>query len=104
METFLDAEWQTEWAELFGHVPAREDVWDDVPERMTNEEQVRFGESIMSTADMMGPAWPSHPELAFVKAQAPGPEFQRALRGEASTEEALTNAAETVRSQTSLGS
>lgn len=104
MESFLSADWQTEWAELFGHVPAREDVWDDVAERMTNEEEVRFGESIMSTADKLGPAWPAHPELAFVKAQAPGPELQKALRGEISAEQALTNAAETVRNQTSLGS
>jgi ABC-type glycerol-3-phosphate transport system substrate-binding protein len=103
IESFLGADWQTEWAELFGHVPAREDVWEDIAEQMTNEEEVRFGESIISTADKMGPAWPSHPELAFVKAQAPGPEFQKALRGELTTEEALNNAAQIVRDQTSLG-
>lgn len=103
MRSFIQPEWQKEWARIFGHVPAREDVWEEVPQMMPNEEEVRFGESIMQNAQDLGPAWAAHPQLPFIKSSGAAAQFQQALRGDISAEEACKKAAENVRSQTNLG-
>jgi ABC-type glycerol-3-phosphate transport system substrate-binding protein len=103
MQSFIQPEWQKEWARIFGHVPARQDIWEEVPEVMPNEEEVQFGEAIIKNAKDLGPAWAAHPQLPFIKASAPGAPFQKALSGDISAEEACNQAAQTVREQTKLG-
>ncbi|MFB6105567.1 MAG: extracellular solute-binding protein [Halobacteriaceae archaeon] len=81
--------------ENFGLMPARDDVWDELPTGQPHN-VYNAATTMAENTDMV---WEAHPATVSMQYNVPGPELQKALKGEISPEQACDNVASTIRNE-----
>jgi len=78
--------------ENFGLMPIRDDVWSDLPSKSHNVYSA--AKTMAENTEML---WEAHPATVSMQYNVPGPELQKALKGQISPAQACDNVAETIR-------
>lgn len=90
---WLSEEVQSQIWEALGLLPAREDMWDDLP----TGEAHRALETHLEMAEYADFGWSSHPRMLSIQYNEVAPIFQEILQGNLTPDEGTDQAAETAR-------